>query len=88
MSTKKSFFWWLKTIGQGLATTAVAFAPEILQAFPEHTLIFKLALPIGFFIKYTFAKKEYQKDILPSGLSDKVFDKLPNGLTGIRGSKK
>lgn len=84
---KKTVWWWSKLALQGLATTAVAFAPEILQLFPDHTLAFKLAIPAGFLIKWMMVKSDYQKDVLPGGLSDKL-DKIPNRFTGVRGSKK
>jgi len=81
----KNFWWWLKTTAFGLATTAVSFAPELLQLFPEHTLMFKLAIPAGFFVKSLMTKKEYKKDVLPSGLTN-MMDKVPNKYTGVRGS--
>lgn len=84
---KKGLWYWTKTIGQGVAVTAITFAPEIMQIFPEHTLIFKLALPAGFLLKWIMAKKDYQKNELPTGLT-KLFDKIPDRYTGIKGSKK
>ena len=83
---KKNAWYWTKTIAQGVAVTAVTFAPEILQIFPEHTLAFKLALPIGFLAKFVFMKKDYKKDQLPSGLT-RFLDKVPDNITGIRGSE-
>lgn len=80
---KHNVWWWTKTIGQAALTTGVAFAPELLQLLPEHTLLFKLALPIGMFLKLTFMRKEYQENELPDGLS-KVGDKIPDRITGIR----
>lgn len=84
---KKSFWYWTKTVGLGIATTAVTFAPEIMQVFPEHTLVFKLALPAGFFIKWLMTKGDYQKDQLPSGMT-RLLDRIPNKYTGIKGSQK
>lgn len=83
----KDALWWLKTVGQGLAVTAVMFAPEILRIFPEETLAFKLALPIGAFLKFMWMKKEYQKNVLPTGMT-KVMDTIPNEITGEKGSIK
>lgn len=84
---KKNLWFWTKTVGIGLVSTAVAFAPEIMQVFPEHTLVAKLALPVGFFIKWMMAKKDYKKDELPSGIT-KLMDKIPDKYTGVRGSTK
>jgi len=84
---KRNVWWWLKTGGETLITTAIAFAPEILQLFPEHTLAFKLALPIGFLLKSMKMKKDYQRDELPGGLT-KLYDKQSNQKTGIKGSLK
>jgi hypothetical protein len=81
----KDALWWGKTIGQGLAITAVTFAPEILRIFPEHTMVFKLAVPIGFMIKFLWMRKDYKKDVLPSGIT-KVMDKIPDAVTGEKGS--
>ena len=83
---KHNLIWWLKTVGQAAGTVLVAYAPEILQLFPEQTLLFKLALPIGFMLKLMFLRKDYKADGLPDGLS-KVMDKIPNKITGIKGSK-
>lgn len=83
----KKTLWWLKTAAQGLAVTAITFAPEILQVFPEQTLAFKLALPIGFLVKFLWMKSEYKQDVLPSGMT-KVMDKIPDSVTGEKGSTK
>jgi len=85
---KHTLKWWLKTTGQILGTTAVAFAPELLQLLPEHTLLFKLALPIGFAIKLFGMKWDYQKnsDKLPEGVRS-VMNKIPNKYTGVKDSK-
>lgn len=85
---KHTLKWWLKTTGQVLGTTAVAFAPELLQLLPEHTLLFKLALPIGFAVKLFWLKSDYQKDSdkLPEGVR-KTMDKIPNSITGVKNSR-
>lgn len=84
---KQTVWWWTKTVLQGLATTAISFTPEILGLFPEHTLAFKLAIPAGFLVKYLVTKTHYEKDTLPSGVAAQL-DKVPNSITGVRGSKK
>jgi hypothetical protein len=88
MNNKHTFWWWLKTTGQVLATTAVSFAPEILRVLPEHTLLFKLALPIGFAVKLLMVKADYQNDSakLPEGIRN-TMDKIPDAYTGIKDSK-
>ena len=83
---KHDFKWWLKTGAQVLVTTAISFAPEILQVFPEHTVAFKLALPIGFAVKLFLTKSEYKKDKLPNGMA-KILDKVDDKYTGVRGSE-
>lgn len=82
---KHNLKWWLRTGTEVLVTTAISFAPEILQIFPEHTVAFKLALPIGFALKLFLVKADYKKDVLPSGIT-KAIDKLPNKITGVKGS--
>ena len=84
---KKNLWWWTKLALQGLATTAVAFTPEILQLFPEHTVAFKLAIPAGFFIKFLMTRESYKKDELPGGIT-KLMDKIPDKVTGVKGCKK
>jgi hypothetical protein len=79
--------WWLKTGAEVIGTTAIAFAPELLQLLPENTLLFKLAIPIGVAIKFFKMKYDYKRDNLPSGISEKTLDKLPDKITGIKGSK-
>lgn len=89
MSDKEKYtlWWYLKTGGQVALTTAITFAPEILKIFPEHTLAFKLALPIGFFLKMVAMRTEYGKDELPSGMT-KMMDKIPDKITGEKGDLK
>lgn len=81
--TKKSVWWWTKTALEGIGYTAIAFAPELLQLFPDHTLAFKLALPIGFLVKFFRVKTAYNKgEELPAGLV-RQLNKLPDRITGI-----
>ena len=81
----KKAWWYIKTGLQVLGTTAVSFAPEILKVFPEHTLAFKLALPIGAAIKLFGMRKDYQDNAhtLPEGIT-KTLDKVPDKYTGKR----
>lgn len=83
---KKNAWYWTKTIAQGVAVTAVTFAPEIMQIFPEHTLVFKLAIPAAFLWKYLNIKKDYKKDQLPGGMT-RWLDTIDDKYTGIRGSE-
>lgn len=80
---RHNILWWLKSVGQAAVTAGVAFAPEILQLLPEQTLLFKLALPIGLFLKLLFMKKEYQLNQLPGSIT-KIGDKIPDRFTGLR----
>ena len=63
------------------------YLPSLLEQLPEHTFLAKLALPLSIYIKFKKHKKAYQKDELPNGLS-KFYDKVPNAVTGVKGSKK
>ena len=95
----KKFFKFLKNNVWGTITTLASsayiyvadYAPELLEKLasqlPEHTLLSKLSPVIIAMIAHKKAKEKYQKDELPSGLS-KMYDKLPNKITGIKGSKK
>lgn len=78
---QKDLQWWAKTLAQTIGVTAIAFAPDILQMFPEQTLLFKLAIPIGVIIKMIAYK--YQNNQLPSGLSN-IMDRIPDRITGAR----
>lgn len=88
---KKS--WWktketLATIGLGL----IAFSPELIDwaiksdILKDYTLVAKLALPLSILVKVLGLKKQYMMDNLPSGIT-KLFDKAPDSITGIKGSK-
>lgn len=86
----KDYKWWLKTIGEALLWTGGYYATEILQVFPDNTIAHQVAIPVGFMIGFMVrkaigTKSEYKQDTLPSGLS-RVLDKIPNSITGIRGS--
>jgi hypothetical protein len=81
----KDALWWVKTTGEGLVVTFVTFAPEILGMLPKHTLLFKFAVPLGFLLKFLRMRKEYKKDVLPSGVTT-IWDKVPDVVTGEKGS--
>lgn len=85
---RHTFWWWVKTTAQVLGTTGVAFAPEILQLFPEHTMLFKLAIPIGFAVKLFGMKWDYERksERLPEGVR-KTMDKISDDYTGVKDSK-
>lgn len=79
-----------------LLSTAVAYVPDIapyaIQKFiPEHTLVFKLAPFIGGCLSAIWGslglRKSYKKDELPGGIT-KVLDKIPDSITGKKGSEK
>ena len=84
--------WWLKTVGEGLLWTGGYYATELLKLFPDNTVADQIAIPAGFIIgfmvrKYFGTRNEYKRDELPGGLT-RVMDKMPNSLTGIKGSTK
>lgn len=68
----------------------VAIAGNALKLAPDHTFandlggFFLATIPITLWMGLVDG---YKADNLPSGLS-KMMDKLPNEVTGIRGSKK
>lgn len=93
MSEKKKNLWyWAKTLGEGVLWTGGYYATDLLKLFPDNTLADQIAIPAGFLIGFLFrrwlaSKDHYEKDQLPSGMT-KLFDQIPNRITGVKGSKK
>lgn len=83
---KKNLWYYIKNVGQTVGAAAFAFLPEILQLFPEYTLVFKASAVAGAIWKAKNIKEDYLKDNLPNGVA-KILDKVPNSITGERGSK-
>ena len=81
----------ISTLAVGAYNYVVEYAPEVLEKLadqlPEHTLLAKLSPAIIALIAHKKGKEKYEKDELPSGLT-KFYDRLPNKITGVKGSKK
>lgn len=87
-STKKKKSKWYY-IGQsllGLLGVGVAFSGQILDAFPDHTLVSQWSIPIAGGIKVLWDIWMYQKDALPETMT-RFYDKLPDPVTGKKGGK-
>ena len=72
----------LPYIGPVLTATA-----GCLELFAHHTVAYKIGIGLGFVLSAFGVRRGYQTNSLPSGLS-KQLDRIPNNITGIRGSKK
>lgn len=59
----------------------LSVTPEILGVFPQHTLAFKLALPVGLLLTAFGLRKGYQANNL-WGWATRLLHKIPNKLTG------
>ena len=87
---KKIKFWQRKEVW-GTALTLLSFSPEIVNSFvdigilPEYTLVAKLATPIGLILTALGLRSGYKDNNLPGGLT-KAMDKIPDTITGVRGS--
>jgi len=68
-----------------VTSVAPDYIPSLLEQLPQHTLLAKLAVPLALYIKYKKHTTAYKKDELPSGLT-KFYDKIPDSLTGVKGS--
>lgn len=85
---EKNFWYWAGQVALGVGSIAVTFSDNILGAsFPEHTWVNQMAIPIGAGVKLLWDRVLYQKNALPGKLTNKVYDKVPNAFTGLRGSK-
>jgi len=75
----------------GTALTLLSFSPEIVNSFvtvgllPEHTLVARLAAPIGLILTAFGLRAGYRDNNLPGGLT-KVMDKIPDNISGVKGS--
>ncbi len=85
---RKNFWYWLGNAVVGLLGISVAYSDKILPAaFPEKTIVNKLAIPISIGLKFLWDSWRYKKgSIADSG--KKLYDKLPDGVTGRFNSKK
>jgi len=89
---KKKIKWWKRKEVHALALGLVSLVPEIVKpvlthAFPENTLLFQLATPIGMAFSLVWGalglRDGYKSDNLPQGIR-KVMDKIPDKITGER----
>ena len=88
MSSKKNNFWyWLGQTALGLVSIAVTFSPQILEVFPDHTVVNQFAIPIGLGMKFIWDSWKYRRNTLPESQT-KLLDIIPNGITGVKGSIK
>ena len=83
-------FWQRKEVW-GAALTLLSFSPELIHSFvdvgflPEYTIVAKLATPIGLILTALGLRSGYKDNNLPGGLT-KAMDKMPDSVTGVRGS--
>ena len=86
--------WWRNwhtytSIGLGL----LAFSPELIDwavktnILQDYSTIAKLAIPLSILVKILNLKAQYKQDNLPGGIT-KVMDKIPDSITGVKGSTK
>lgn len=92
MPEQKIKFWQRKELW-GAALTLLSISPELINSvvniglLPEYTLIAKLATPIGLILTVLGLRSGYKSDNLPGGIT-KVMNKIPDSITGVRGSDK
>lgn len=65
--------WYQRREVWGTALTLLSFTPEILSIFPQHTLAFKIATPIGLILT-TLGLRAGQRD------KNLPWNKLPEGI--------
>ena len=81
-TNKKPWYSRFENIGgilTGISTVLTLFAPN--------TFAYKAGIGIGAVMGIFGLRKGYQADNLYPGISDKL-DKIPNSITGVRGSAK
>lgn len=67
-------------------STAITFLPEILSQFKDYTIAAKAALPLTVIWRSLEMRKKYMQNTLPE-FATKVLDKVPNSITGVKGSQ-
>lgn len=73
--------WYKRKELWGTVVTVVSFTPELLQVFPQHTLAFRLALPVGLLLTALGLRKGYKANNLLVGVT-KIMHKIPDKITG------
>lgn len=86
MPKKKSFWWYVKEGGVFALNSALVFLPEILALSPEYTVAGKAAGVVSQAWRVMGMRKQYMKVSIPMAM-EKFFDKLPDKVTGVKGSK-
>lgn len=71
---KRKEFW-------GTVITVISFTPEVLQLFPEQTLAFKLALPVGIILTALGLRKGYKANNLWQWITN-IMHRIPDKITG------
>lgn len=83
--------WYQRKEVWGTALTLLSFSPELINSvvdiglLPEYTLVAKLATPIGLILTAFGLRSGYKDNNLPGGLT-KLMDKVPDSITGVKGS--
>lgn len=87
----KKVKWYQRKEVWGTALTLLSFSPDIVNSFvdvgllPEYTIVAKLATPVGLILTVLGLRSGYKDNNLPGGLT-KAMDKIPDSITGVRGS--
>jgi len=84
MSEANKISWYKRKEIWGGALTVVSAGLELFA--PPHTVGYKVGVLVGIGLSVFGLRQGYQSNNLPSGLS-KTLDKVPDGLTGKKGSK-
>ena len=80
--TKKNFWYWLGNAAVGLAGVAVTFSDKIIDvAFPDYTVVSKLAIPISLGVKFLWDSWKYRNGTI-SDSGKNLLDKVPDKVTG------
>ena len=83
--------WYKRKEVWGTALTLLSFSPELINSvvdvglLPEYTLVAKLATPIGLILTALGLRAGYKDNNLPGGLT-RVMDKIPDNISGVKGS--
>lgn len=84
---KENIFYWLGNVAVGLLGLGVQYSDVILpKAFPKHTLVNQLAIPISLGLKFVWDSWKYRKGTISEG-GKNFLDKITDKVTGEYGSK-